>query len=126
MTDNKTATERLRDLLDERGVEYETDDNEKYLNTLWNTADRDANPMNVLFQEPLDGIPGTIGTWTELHIGKATSEQAIAATLGSGTLTAEQVENIVYRNTEFYEGGDVDVQAITDELNAELRKVMKR
>ncbi len=37
-----------------------------------------------------------------------------------GTLTAEQVEKIVDRNCEWYEGGEIDAQAIVDELNAVL------
>lgn len=41
-------------------------------------------------------------------------------TLGSGTLTAEQVEEAVYRNCKFYEGGEVDVESIVDELNVAL------
>ena len=32
-------------------------------------------------------------------------------------LTAEQVEKIVDRNCEWYEGGEIDAQAIADELN---------
>ena len=42
------------------------------------------------------------------------------AELGSSTLTAEQVHDAIERHITFYEGGDYDEQAITDELNAEL------
>lgn len=35
-----------------------------------------------------------------------------------GTLTAEQVHDAIERHITFYEGGDYDEQAITDELNA--------
>ena len=42
-------------------------------------------------------------------------------TLGCGKLTAEQVEEIVDRNCEWYEGGEIDAQAIADELNVMLR-----
>ena len=45
---------------------------------------------------------------------------AIAATLGRGTLTAEQVSEAIERHVKFYEGGDYDEQAIADELNATL------
>lgn len=37
-----------------------------------------------------------------------------------GTITAEQVEDAIYSHCKFYEGGDVDAQAIADELNATL------
>lgn len=54
-------------------------------------------------------------------------EQAIAATLGSGTLTAEQVRNAIFRGstyttydgTQYYASG-IDMQAIADELNSLL------
>lgn len=60
-------------------------------------------------------------TWHDVAVKMADGlEQAIAATLGSGTLTAEQVEKIVNRNCEWYEGGELDAQAIADELNTEL------
>lgn len=51
-----------------------------------------------------------------------TEAEAIAAwnTRTHGTLTAELVEKIVDRNCEWYEGGDIDAQAIADELNAAL------
>ena len=39
---------------------------------------------------------------------------------GGGTLTAEQVEEAVYRNCKFFEGGDVDAQELADELNGLL------
>ena len=45
---------------------------------------------------------------------------AMKAAKRGGTLTAEQVEIIVNRNCEWYEGGELDAQAIADELNAEL------
>lgn len=51
-----------------------------------------------------------------------TEAEAIAAwnTRTHGTLTAELVEKIVDRNCEWYEGGEIDAQAIVDELNAVL------
>lgn len=51
------------------------------------------------------------------YIGTA---EDIAAKLGNGKLTAEIVEPIVDRNCEWYEGGEIDAQAIADELNAVL------
>lgn len=66
---DKTATERLRALLDERGVEY---------------TDRDMFGKHVFhWGEPLHGAMFTDGgEWTELVVESATPEQAIAATLG--------------------------------------------
>ncbi|MBQ1449892.1 MAG: hypothetical protein IIZ12_03030 [Eggerthellaceae bacterium] len=114
MTDNRTT--ELRANLTERGVEYEADDHKNYAYTYWG---------DWAYCEPLDAKPGTLGAQCELMLIPATPEQAIAATLGNeramhGTLTAEQVERIVYRNCEWYEGGEIDAQAIADELNAEL------
>jgi len=54
---------------------------------------------------------------------EATEAEAIAAwntRATHGTLTAELVEKIVDRNCEWYEGGEIDAQAIVDELNAVL------
>ena len=72
-----TATERLRALLDERGVEY---------------TDRDMFGKHVFhWGEPLHGAMFTDGgEWTELVVENATSEQAIAATLGDSDATAER------------------------------------
>lgn len=67
-----TATEVLRRLLDERGVEYE---------------DRDMFGKHVFhWGVPLQGAMFTdAGEWTELVVENASPEQAIAATLGTGT-----------------------------------------
>ena len=72
-----TATELLRALLDERGVEY---------------TDRDMFGKHVFhWGEPLHGAMFTDGgEWTELVVENATSEQAIAATLGDSDATAER------------------------------------
>jgi hypothetical protein len=48
-----------------------------------------------------------------------TEAKAIAAwntRATDGTLTAEQIEEVVFRNIKFYEGGEVDVESIADEL----------
>jgi hypothetical protein len=71
-----TATERLRELLDERGVEYETEDRPTIRYTDWG---------DWLFTEPLDAKPHTLGAQCELMRVPVTPEQAIAATLGRGT-----------------------------------------
>ena len=96
MTDSKTATELVKKLVffDLRKLEYE--------------ADKPGSDMTIGEYERKEA---------EL-IGECV--QAIAATLVSSTLTAEQVEDVVYRNVKFYEGGDVDVQSIAHELNAML------
>ena len=63
----KTATERLREMLDERGVAH----SDHYLSTTW----RDGNGILHLAGEPMaDG---------SLVVDMLTPEQAIAATLGN-------------------------------------------
>ena len=72
-----TATERLRALLDERGVEWEDMSIRPYACTSW--RDPDGEPCTAL--EGADDIPdGKLSAQALL-----TPEQAIAATLGSGT-----------------------------------------
>ena len=106
MSDNRT-TELLREGLTERGIEW---------------------------RSGLEGVT-FVGDWcfVEYDDGRLaatcepvlTPEQAIAATLGSGTLTAEQVRKCV-RVGACAHGlwgaldEDTDWQAIADELNAEL------
>ena len=77
MTSN-SATERLRELLNERGVKYETEDRPTIRYTEWG---------DWVFAEPLDAKPHTLGAQCELMRIPATPEQAVAATLGSGTCT---------------------------------------
>jgi hypothetical protein len=72
----QTATERMRAMLDERGVEYETEDRPTIRYTDWG---------DWLFTEPLDAKPHTLGAQCELMRVPVTPEQAIAATLGRGT-----------------------------------------
>lgn len=68
-----TATEELRRLLDERGVEY---------------TDRDMFGKHV-FHWGTPMVNGAMftdaGEWTELVVENASPKQAIAATLGTGT-----------------------------------------
>ena len=92
----------------------------------------DSRTTELRISEPLRGfirhqsnrayIDGGQARWLTDIADKidAKHEQAIAATLGSGTLTAEQVREAIERHVKFYEGGDYDEQAIADELNAEL------
>lgn len=109
-----SATDELRRLLDERGVAH----SDHYLSTTW----RDGHGILHLAGEPMaDG---------SLVVDMLTPEQAIAATLGSGTLTAEQVCETVekhwhdlpaeYDMTEATALPEYsyDWQAIADELNA--------
>lgn len=75
MSDSKTATERLREMLDARGVDYEAnridfDDGYSNIYTEWGDDD------NASYIEYVDG--------TVLRIFGCTPEQAVAATLGSG------------------------------------------
>lgn len=75
MTDSKTATERLRELLDARGVEWSDSSDENLRHTTW-------NDMNCWFNEFPDG-------WTAWGMAmRGTPEQAIAATLGSDDVRA--------------------------------------
>ena len=70
-----TATEELRSMLDERGVEWWDSSDDNVLHTTW-------NDMNCWFNEFPDG-------WTAWGMAKrGTPEQAIAATLGAGTCHA--------------------------------------
>ena len=93
-----SATERLRKLLDKRGVKYETkDDRMGACETRWCES-------HAIQLTPTANLIMTV-----------TPEQAIAATLGGGTLTAEQVCERVEEHTHDF---GYDWQAIADELNA--------
>ena len=67
-----TATDELRRLLDERGVEYK---------------DRNVFGKHVFhWGKPFHGAMFTdAGEWTELVVENASPEQAVEATLGRGT-----------------------------------------
>lgn len=105
----ETATERLRKLLDEQGVEYETNDNMGASETVWlGHSAYQLTPSAKLIMHP-------------------TPEDAIKATLG-GRLTAEQVRECtedIY--LEGYNDGSVgrgahleetDWQSVADKLNS--------
>ena len=87
-----TASEVLRRMLDERGVEYATDDNNASNVTMW-TTQNGGWAFDCDYMEPLNAKPGTIGAKTELMIYGYTPAQAIAATLGSGECEIETTEN---------------------------------
>lgn len=98
-----TATERMSILLDERGVEYRREGCEFFFGDyhIWAMSD------SVLCMSRTNLTP----------------EQAIAATLGAGTLTAKQVMAIAGRHQPDYCSDThvcFDWQAIADELNATL------
>ena len=81
VTDNRTT--ELRKLLDERSVEYESDDRKTYAYTYWG---------DWAYCEPLDAKPGTLGAQCELMLIPSTPEQAIAATLGEREREIEEHE----------------------------------
>lgn len=104
-----TATDRLREMLDERGEPYTTNDHMGAKETSWRgfTAYQ-LTPNSKLIMHP-------------------TPEQAVTATLGSGRLTAEQVREAIfdgsayasYDGAQYYANG-IDMQAIADDLNAAI------
>lgn len=107
-TDNQTT--ELREKLAKYGVEWDERSCPYYFfDTVW----KYAKGAYASFTESSDGT-------TFMILKNVTPEQAVAATLGSRTLTAEQVREAIERHIEFYEGGDYDEQAIADELNAKL------
>lgn len=78
--------------------------------------------FNDVMKEHAGQLHSLLDEWDK-HPGRMAADEelpSLGATLGSGTLTAEQVAGAVYRNCKFYEGGEVDEQAIADELNAKL------
>ena len=119
MTDNRT-TELLRKLLDKRGLNCQT----HYLHAFWWVGPK--------LYEAADNLDGT------LTVGRLTPEQAVAVTLGNGTLTAEQVREAIeetkaellesceyvgdmgQRKSDVLKAFDKMEQTIADELNAEL------
>lgn len=117
---SKTATERLSELLDGR----------KQAHRVWPSG-------LVVWHEEGSWVyeyspPKAEGDYWGgiLHatLRHCTPEQAVAATLGSGKLTAEQVQDAVLENFEethetrydHWEPSRFDWQAIADELNAAM------
>lgn len=125
-----TATERLRKLLDERGVE-------------WGNVQHDGSESDY-FTEWCPGDPQDYASAYEWSVGDGlnvriirthlTPEQAIAATLGDNGVarsndgvTAEQVRKAIFNGSSYasYDGAKyyadgISMQAIADELNATL------
>ena len=104
MSDNRMT--ELRKLLEERGIEWK--DGDAAYEIEWSTPD--GRRCSAMYWKP---------TFT-VAISGCTPEQAIAATLGSGALTAEQVSKATYAHSIHADCADADWQAIADELNAEL------
>jgi len=144
MTDNRTteqtAMERFRAELEKRGIEFETDDDEcaegeeRTTTFKANLGEGDSD----IFVTAKDWyFDGKLMPWLEVEFHNVlTPEQAIAATLGSGTCEqvreaieeaeAELLESCEYVGTMGERKGDVIEafdklkQAIADELNAVL------
>ena len=91
-----TATDILRRLLDERRVEYKTDDRQIVRYTDWG---------QWLFSEPLGAEPNTLGAQCELVCMPVTPEQAIDATLGRGTCHSANVTEYAWDDFECSECG---------------------
>lgn len=108
-----SGTDELCRLLDERGVEWK--DGDAAYETEWSTPD--GRHCSAMYWKP---------TFSVLISG-CTPEQAIAATLGSDKLTAEQVRKAIfdgsvyasYDGAQYYADG-INMQAIADELNTTL------
>ena len=147
-----SATDELRRLLDERGVEYETDDRNGLRETIWcGTVVFQLSPTAkmTMIVTPEQAIAATLGSEFNpdgLPVGLAISDDGNLlnwrgenyvkqSTLGSGTLTAEQVRECV--KTVYLEGysdgsvsrgahiDEIDWQAIADELNNRAERTCK-
>lgn len=81
-----TATERLRALLDERGVEYETyvEQQTGFEHVKWNFNKHGSADFNLEFGEP----------WLTMYGVISGPEQAIAATLGDSDATGERQRDV--------------------------------
>ena len=128
-----TATEELRRMLDEHGVEHIDNDDERDYDeprkTTWDYTLYGLE-MTVTATESVD-CEGTQFLDMEWH-HFFTPEQAIAATFGGGKLTAEQVREIVEKHwhdlpaeydmpeSSALPEYSYDWQAIADDLNATL------
>lgn len=109
-----SATDELRKMLDERGVEWGTGFGG---DTLW------TGRYGIEWR--WDKQEGTLAMYSHA----ITPEQAIAATLGSGTLTAEQVRKAIFDSSSYasYDGAKyyadgIGMQAIADELNSRAER----
>ena len=115
-----TATKQLRKLLDERGVEWRA------------YTDQTRGAMELFYSTYFDTPNGckaratsTIDSDLLCVTFRTNPEQAIAATLGSGKLTADDVRDLIERHSDAAGGNGRDFhngayEAIADELNATL------
>lgn len=136
MTYNRTT--ELRRLLTERGIEYETNDHMGVYETSWNgftVMQLTSSAKLIMTVTPEQAIAATLGKqgyYTDRddegthimcdrcgeYIGTA---EEIAATLGGGRLTAEQVRDAWCGNLKrdcLYDPPTPDWQAIADELGS--------
>lgn len=90
-----TATERLRELLDERGVKHYDDTETK--TTFWL---KDRVGYRASADEGLNG-------YIQLHLWCTAPGQAITATLGSGTCEVEETDLMPFVRADS-DGSDVD------------------
>lgn len=129
MTDSKTSTElRIMRVLKERGLSQAKlarmcDVNESSMSRIVRGIEPPYPNRGQRIADALDWQ----GNWQELFVDVDTPEHAIAATLGSGTVTAEQVRAAIFEHSAYanYDGAQyyasgIRMQAIADELNAEL------
>lgn len=104
----------LRELLDERGIEYAESQDRFRTRFRFNYCEACGDYLNEI------EIMGACITASKSYL---TPDQAIAATLGNRALTAEQVQKVIYKhgiNDGFvYSILKGSFQAIADELNAE-------
>ena len=113
MTDSKTATERLREMLDSRGVEYETDDKAGFMETSWRgcTAFQlSPSAKMTMIVTPEQAVAATLGEqrdptkdWLLSVCNQATHDYVAeleskleAATQGSGECEVEETEWLSY------------------------------
>lgn len=115
MTDIRTT--ELREKLRELGIEFATDDFGDLLTTIW--------WVDGIFAKYLDWCEDEDVPTLKIRMKRITPEQAISATLGNGTLTAEQVREAIERHSAWVIGNnrcfhDGAYEEIADELNATL------
>ena len=85
-------------------------------------VDKAADLADFLVSMNPDGLPVGLTISEDGSLLNWRGENYVRqSALGGWKLTAEQVEEIVDRNCEWYEGGEIDAQAIADELNVMLR-----
>ena len=122
-------TDKLRAMLDERGIEHFDHENGEPLRDL-SEAGTDPATSWRMGDASVCAVPNKYGTF-DLWIDNCTPEQAIAATVGRGNLTAEQVREAIMSADRWRKPmGDTGMtnthliirddgwQAIADELNA--------